>query len=280
MPLSLKRVPSLTSLFDAALDFVFPISCVGCTTEGAYLCPDCLPRLPALRQPYCALCAQPNSSTPCRWCLTSPLALDGVAAAFTMEGAVRESVLQLKYHQVRGLAPTLAGLMEPAWQAKGLTAELVVPVPLHPRRLRQRGYNQSALLAKALSMRLNLPCDESVLVRIRDTGPQVGLSREKRALNVQNCFQASDAPNGNAVKGKSVVVVDDVATTGSTLSACAQALRRQGASSVWGLVLAREGRPSPQSGRSDGSGQDTSRPFSRPWRRRKERPGSPSGPSR
>ena len=239
---------------NATLDFIFPISCLGCGAEGAYLCPVCREGLPALRQPYCARCAQPQSGTPCRWCRAAPLALDGIVAPFLMEGAVREAVLQLKYHQVRGLAPTMGGLLEQAWQAKGLSADLVLPVPLHPRRLRQRGYNQSALLAKTVSRGLGVPCDEAALVRTRDTGPQVGLTREKRVLNVQDCFRSSDA-----VAGRAVVLVDDVATTGSTLSACAEALRKSGAESVQGLVLAREGRPSTR-------GDDNARPFQR-WRR-------------
>lgn len=245
MPVRFKQV------VNATLDFIFPTSCLGCGTEGAYLCPDCREGLPALRQPYCACCAQPQSSTPCRWCRAAPLALDGIVAPFLMEGAIREAVLQLKYHQVRGLATTIGNLMEQAWRAKGLSADLVLPVPLHPRRLRQRGYNQSALLAKVLSRGLGIPCDEATVVRTRDTGPQVGLSREKRVLNVQDCFRSSDA-----VAGKAVVLVDDVATTGSTLSACAEALRKSGAESVQGLVLAREGHPSTQ-------GDDNSRPFRR-----------------
>ena len=248
MPVRFKQV------VNATLDFIFPISCLGCGAEGAYLCPDCREGLPALRQPYCAHCAQPQSGTPCRWCHAAPLALDGIVAPFLMEGAVREAVLQLKYHQVRGLAPTMGGLLEQAWRAKGLSADLVLPVPLHPRRLRQRGYNQSALLAKALSRGLGVPCDDAALMRTRDTGPQVGLSREKRVLNVQDCFRSSDA-----VAGRAVVLVDDVATTGSTLSACAEALRKAGAESVRGLVLAREGRPPTP-------GLDNSRPFRR-WRR-------------
>ncbi len=247
MPVRLKQV------VNATLDFIFPISCLGCGAEGAYLCPDCREGLPVLRQPYCAHCAQPQSGTPCRWCRAAPLALDGIVAPFLMEGAVREAVLQLKYHQVRGLAPTMGGLLEQAWRAKGLSADLVLPVSLHSRRLRQRGYNQSALLAKALSRVLGVPCDDAALVRTRDTSPQVGLSREKRVLNVQDCFRSSDA-----VAGRAVVLVDDVATTGSTLSACAEALRKAGAESVQGLVLAREGHPSTQ-------GNDN-RPFRR-WRR-------------
>ena len=253
-------------LLDVALNLIFPINCLGCGSEGAYVCDHCLKELPWLRPPCCFYCAAPQSGTPCRWCRHRPLALDGITAAFLMEGAIREAVLQLKYHQVRGLAPVLSELMEHAWQAKGLPADLVLPVPLHPRRLRHRGYNQSALLSRALSKRLGLPCDESALVRTRDTGPQVGLSRDKRMLNVQDSFIGQEA-----VSGKAVLVVDDVATTCSTLSACADALRTAGATSVWGLVLAREAPPPAQ-------GLHGSQPFRRPRRtQRATRFGDTSG---
>ncbi len=245
MPMPLKK------LLDAALNLIFPINCLGCGSEGTYVCDRCLKELPWLRPPCCSHCAATQSATPCRWCRHRPLALDGIAAAFLLEGAIREAVLQLKYHQVRGLAPVLAGLMEQAWQAKGLPADLVLPVPLHPRRLRHRGYNQSALLSRALGRGLGLPYDESALVRTRDTSPQVGLSRDKRVLNVQDSFIGKEA-----VSGKAVLVVDDVATTCSTLSACADALRKSGATTVWGLVLAREAPPPAQ-------GHDGTRPFRR-----------------
>ena len=246
----------LKQVIDAALDIIFPISCLGCGSEGTYVCSDCLRVQPRLASPYCSYCAEPGSTTPCRWCRAASLELDGIVAPFLMEGAVREAVLQLKYHQVRGLAPVLGGLMEQEWRSKSTAADLVLPVPLHRSRLRQRGYNQSTLLAKALSKGLGLPCDESALVRTRDTGPQVGLNREERVLNVQGCFRCS-AP----VEGKSILLVDDVATTGSTLSACGQVLRQAGATSVWGIVLAREGRPSTKA-------DDKSRPFRQPRRRR------------
>lgn len=248
MPLLLKQV------LDAALDFIFPINCLNCGSEGAFICHNCFSQLPWLHPPCCLYCAQPSSPTPCRWCRISPLGLEGSTAPFVMEGPIKEAVLQLKYHQVRGLTAVLAGLMENAWRSKGLSVGLVLPVPLHPRRLRQRGYNQSELLAKALGKGLGLPCDPSLLVRTRDTPPQVGLGRDDRVLNVQNSFHSSEA-----VSGKSVLIVDDVATTGSTLSACADALRKSGVTSVHALVLAREGHPSPKD-------DHASRPFHKPWR--------------
>ena len=116
-----------------------------------------------------------------------------------------------------------------------MPGDLLMPVPLHPRRLRSRGYNQSALLAKGLSKKLGLEMDQRLLVRTRNTPPQVNASRDDRRENVQGSFRCV-----GPVLGRAVILVDDVATTGSTLSACATALKAAGAASAWGLVLARE----------------------------------------
>ncbi len=110
----------------------------------------------------------------------------------------------------------------------------MVPVPLHKRRLRMRGYNQSALLAKEVARRTGLAVAEELIVRTRDTQPQVSLSHEERIRNVEGSFGC----NGGAYGGN-FILVDDVVTTGSTLLACATALKASGASSVWGIALAR-----------------------------------------
>lgn len=116
-----------------------------------------------------------------------------------------------------------------------MPGDVLTPVPLHPRRLRSRGYNQSDLLAKILSKKLGLDMDQSLLTRAKNNPPQVSASQEKRRENVQGSFRC-----GGPLDGQAVILVDDVATTGSTLSACAAALKAAGASSVWCLVLARE----------------------------------------
>jgi len=116
-------------------------------------------------------------------------------------------------------------------------ADILVPVPLSPRRRRVRGYNQSALLARELARRLGLPVDDKTLARVRSTASQAETANaEARKLNVKGAFQCK----GGALQGKEVLLLDDVATTGATLSACAQALRDAGAASVWALTFARE----------------------------------------
>ncbi|MBI4233214.1 MAG: ComF family protein [Chloroflexi bacterium] len=153
-----------------------------------------------------------------------------------MEGAIREAVHRLKYSNLRAIAPALAGLLAEHLQAHPVPADLIVPVPLHPRRERQRGFNQAALLAKEAGRRLRLPLVERALARVRDSPPQArSASREERRANVQGAFMARQG-----FQGRCVLLVDDVCTTGATLEACAGALRNAGASSIWALTLARE----------------------------------------
>ena len=153
-----------------------------------------------------------------------------------MEGAMREAIHAVKYQTVRATAPILGRLLGRWIQATPVPGEFVVPVPLHKRRLRSRGYNQSELLAEELGKLSGLPVGEAVLVRTRDTPPQVSLSgREERVRNVEGSFSCV-----GGVEGRKILLVDDVVTTGSTLSACGSALRASGADSVWGVALARQ----------------------------------------
>ena len=218
-----------------ALDLLFPLNCLGCQREGKVLCASCVGRLPELTPPYCPVCAQPNAPATCHWCLESPPAFNGIRAPYRMEGTVKDAIHNLKYRGLKAAAPELAELLAQYLAEHPMPGDLLVPVPLHARRLRSRGYNQSALLARELSKKLGLEMDQRLLARTRNTPPQVSASRKERRDNVQGSFRC-DGP----VDRRDVILVDDVATTGSTLSACAAALKGAGASSVWCLVLARE----------------------------------------
>ena len=218
-----------------ALDLLFPLNCLGCQREGKVLCASCVDRLPELKPPFCRVCAQPNAPATCHWCLESPPAFNGIRVPYEMEGTVKEAIHNLKYRGLKAATPELAELLANYLEEHPMPGEVLTPVPLPPRRLRSRGYNQSDLLAKELSKKLGLDIYESLLIRAKNNSPQVSASREERRENVQGSFRC-DGP----VDGRSVILVDNVATTGSTLSACATVLKAAGASSVWCLVLARE----------------------------------------
>ena len=152
-----------------------------------------------------------------------------------MDGAIQQAVHGLKYRNLRAAFPVLGQLLADWLESAGLPGEILVPVPLHSRRLRSRGYNQSALLAKEVGRIIGFQVVEDVLVQTRDTPPQVGLSHEELVRNVQGSF----ACVGDAV-GHKIILVDDVVTTGSTMAACASALKASGAGTVWGVALARQ----------------------------------------
>ena len=224
------------SLTRPVLELLFPFHCVGCGREGEVICESCVDGLRSLEEPFCETCAQPNVRGQCGPCLEHPPAIDGIRAPYLFEGPLREAVHRLKYRGWRAAAPALGGLLARHLEQRKLSGEVIVPVPLHSRRLRSRGYNQSNLLAREAGKLLGIPVREDLLKRANDSPPQVeARNRDHRRSNVAGSFESIAE-----VAGKSVLLIDDVATTGSTLSACAEALKNAGAAGVWGLVLGRE----------------------------------------
>jgi ComF family protein len=150
---------------------------------------------------------------------------------------VRKSIHELKYRNLKAISPCLAELLADYLEENPLPGEVLVGVPLHPRRLRERGYNQSGLLAGELGKRIGLPVIEDSLIRIRQAQPQVrAIDVEERRRNVNDAFVCRD----ERASGKQIILVDDVCTSGATMESCAAALKDVGATSVWGLTLARE----------------------------------------
>ncbi|MFQ5826404.1 MAG: double zinc ribbon domain-containing protein [Dehalococcoidia bacterium] len=225
-------------LKEAALDLLFPRWCVGCGREGELLCASCQASLPLLTGPLCPKCGQPLiHALDCLPCQEWPLAIDSIRSPFRFEGVIRKAIHQFKYQGLKALAQPLAELLDENWRARPSACDVVVPVPLHPRRQRQRGYNHAGLLARKLEGLIGLPVVEGCLLRRRDTAPQARTAgAEERRANVAEVFLCRD----QRLEGKRILLIDDVCTTGATLDACARALRSAGAASVWGLTLARE----------------------------------------
>jgi ComF family protein len=201
--------------------------------------------------PHCAVCEEPAPSALCDACAGTAWreaaepdvlpGLDGVASVGEHAGPLRQAILGLKYGRRQVLAAPLGELLarrlaerQPVWQV-----DLIVPVPSHPRRRRERGVNQTALLARALARRARIPVELEGLRRTRYTVPQTALTPAERRLLVEEVPFA--APEPARVAGRRVLVIDDVATTGSTLSACAAALRKAGAAAVFALTLSHGG---------------------------------------
>lgn len=207
---------------------------------GAWLCDDCLAQIPRVLPPLCVCCgrALPPDETAmlCARCQDQPLQITQIRTAVYFEGVVRKAVHRFKYNGLTALSEPLGELMASYWIEHPVPVDVVVPVPLHIARLRERGYNQATLLARELAARVNLIVDDRLLKRQRATAPQVELNARQRMENVRDAFRCVSK---SAIDGKRVLLIDDVCTTGSTLEACAVALRAGGAHVVRALTLAR-----------------------------------------
>jgi len=189
-----------------------------------------------LKGPFCIRCGRViEREGICSTCRHYPLALDCLRVVASFGGVLQEAIHHLKYRNVKGLARPLGELLANQFQEASIPADIIVPVPLHKEREKERGYNQAALLAGHLAQRVDLPLAERALERVRRTPPQVGLSARERWSNVAGAFRCT----GSDLLGHRVLLIDDVCSTGATLSACAQASRDGGAVAVYALTLAR-----------------------------------------
>jgi len=217
-------------------DLVLPPRCGGCWAPGSWLCEACRRRIRRLEEPLCRRCGaeveSPRASCSCKGRLRALYRLRSAAA---YEGPVESAIHRFKYRGWRKLAGPLAYLLAQRVVVEGQSASYLVPVPLHPRRERQRGFNQSELLSEELRRLLAMRQPSGRLVRLRATAPQVGNDRLHRWENVRDAFEW----RGEPLKGRPLLLVDDVATTGATLEACAVALKAAGAGPVVGVTVAR-----------------------------------------
>lgn len=227
------------------LDLVFPPRCVGCGAGGTLFCGTCVAGIQPPATVLCVHCQRPLRATGtaapsglCEHCQADERrALSGLRVAARYEGTVRQAIWGLKYTGQRRLGEPLGDLLAGVALELRPLVQLVVPVPLHPSRQRQRGYNQAELLARRCAAHLGLPTRADLLARTRATSSQVGLGLTARHANVAGAFAATRRAPG-VLAGRAVLLVDDVATSGATLTAAAQGLLTGGATSVWGLAVA------------------------------------------
>jgi ComF family protein len=229
MPALLERTSRL------ALDLLFPPQCAICRASGSVLCEFCIAVLRLAEGPRCERCWDDlKRGALCTHCIESPPSFASVRAPFSFDDTSRQLVHLLKYDGLTSLAEPMAHLM--AAQIEPDSIDLIVPVPLHPRRQRSRGYNQSLLLARQIARETDLPLDPPAARRVRATKPLAqSMDRHERRTIVHGAFAADAA----RVAGRSILLVDDVVTTGATLQACSLACLEAGAAAVHAVAFVR-----------------------------------------
>lgn len=233
-------------MMDCLAALLFPERCLGCreiVAPRALFCDPCHASFPWIPEAHCTRCALPFASPlagthECSECLTETRSFGRVFALGIYRGLLLNLIVRMKYHHEETIAWRLGrvlGQTALAGQVRDKAYDLVVPVPLHVTRLRKRGYNQSAWLAKSLAKQGGLAWNPFVLRKVSLTPVQTGLPRGERLKNVRNSF----AVDSDQVAGKRILLVDDVYTTGATLEACARVLKKAGAKEVDTSVIAR-----------------------------------------
>lgn len=231
------------------LDFFLPTACSYCNGSVKdsgipFFCSACWADFLVMPSPFCQKCGTPFDSPEalshspdhcCMHCRKNQPLFDQAVSVGLFEGSLREAIHQFKYRPCRALAAPLA-----KWMTGNLKSiddvDLIMPIPLHSVRLRQRGFNQSLLLAHELSVNFSIPLSYNNLLRVLPTKPQVELSGEERIKNVQNAFALAHPEEASE---KSILLIDDVFTTGATINECTRVLRNAGSTVVRALTLAR-----------------------------------------
>ena len=233
-------------LLEAAVSLLYPSVCTICGRSvgaGEYLCDQCEAKTVRIVAPFCQKCSEPfegaiTSAFTCANCAHRTIYFDAAVAAYRGRGIVRQMIHEFKYGRQIHLRHLVARWLHAALDDERLCGrrfDVIVPVPLHPARQRERGFNQASLLAELLSAQTSIPA-KPVLERIRYTTTQTALDRSERMENLHNAFRLRKNAD---VRGLRVLLVDDVLTTGSTLNECARILKRASAFSVYAATAAR-----------------------------------------
>ena len=228
----------LTDFFWNLIDILFPPRCSGCGRWGDRLCGQCLANVIRIEEPICWVCGDPTRSRfqkLCRRCNSKERSFNQVRSWAHYQGPIQDAIQNLKYQKDIGLSNLLAKPMISVINEMGWEIDLVTAVPMEEKKMIKRGYNQAALLAKPIAWEIGVPFNPQALTKLFPNKPQVGLSEQERLVNVIGVYFSEP----EYVEGKTVLVVDDVVTTGSTLNACSAALKGSGALVVYGISLAR-----------------------------------------
>ncbi len=217
-------------MLESLVDWVFPPKCGGCGRAGHHLCPQCLAQVAYIHDDARSGLHRNPWGAP---------ALRGIRSVAWFEEPLRTAIHNFKYKGQRVLAGPLAELLAQDWQNRRVPVDMAAAIPLHPQRQKERGYNQSHLLAMEFSRATGIPVAINALRRVRHTLPQVTLTPAERWQNVQDAFLGEPS----LLAGRSVLLIDDVCTTGATLEACARAALQAGARAVWAMTVCRPRLP-------------------------------------
>lgn len=235
---SLPIAYTLQHIVWSGLDLLYPPRCAGCGQPGWRWCPQCAAGVEHPAEPVCQVCGTPlegRAAPLCAACAGARPRYCMLRSWSVFDGPVRNALHRLKYRRDMGLGEALVPQLAEHLAGLHWPVEVLVPVPLGRRRQAQRGYNQVNLIAGPLSMAMRMPYAPGALQRAHETRSQVGLSRRERQENVRNAFCAGK----HRVNGCVVLLMDDIATTGSTLSSCAEALYGAGARDVFAYTVSR-----------------------------------------
>lgn len=232
----------LIKLYERTLDMIFPRRCPVCDDAvdmpGRLICAECEDVFKEINEPYCLKCGRPLRDDPlpeCSECTGKKQGFKRGRAVFEYDEELKESIYRFKYGGRREYADHYASCMERSlgdW-IRSLKPDALVPIPLHKSRLRERGYNQAALLAEGLGHKLGIPVDEGVLIRDSKTAVQKGLGASERQNNLKKALKIGS----DVVKLKNIVLIDDIYTTGSTMNSAAFCLQDAGVENVYFAVL-------------------------------------------
>lgn len=228
------------------LDFIFPKRCVGCGRVGGYFCSRCISsiKLISSNESICPVCEKPAIDGRTHPKCQSKYALDGLTSFFHYDGAIRKAIKAVKYRFIFDLAKEFITLIPSSslYQVtKPLTNQLtfLVPIPLHPSRLRSRGFNQAEVLGKLVAQRLHVSMMSDILTRVKKTVPQVEMKHQSERLkNMEGVFGVNKLTI-QQINNVTILLFDDVFTTGATMRAAAKVLKQAGATFVWAITMAR-----------------------------------------
>jgi len=232
------------SIKNFLLDFLFPKFCISCGKEGSYLCQDCFFLIDILERQYCPFCSRPKiviDGKTCNFCNRSK-SLNGLYCAASYNNfIVKKLINQFKYEPyIKELSKPLSSLIVAHLinlnKVENFQDYILVPIPLHKKKLKKRGFNQASEIAKELSKILKISFFDNILIKTKQTPAQMELKKEEREKNIKGIFLCQKS---EIIQRKKILLVDDVFTTGSTMEESAFTLKRAGAKEVWGIVVAR-----------------------------------------